>query len=93
MKGLEIHRAVGSDGELIGRDAAGGTSPPSKSRDHNFRLRLRHDRHLQPPAVAEILPAIALSSAAIAFIAFPFSYLLRILENPEPSAANSYSSR
>src|SRR5277367_6657611 len=34
-------------------------------------------------AVAEILPALAMSSAAIAFIAFPFSYLIRILENPE----------
>jgi phosphatidate cytidylyltransferase len=81
MKGLEIHRAVGSDGELIGHAANAFSSVEFVIIIFVFGAAMIGIFSRQ--AVADILPAIAMSSAAIAFIAFPFSYLLRILENPE----------
>src|SRR5271168_1190899 len=80
MKGSEIHRAIGTDGELI-THAAAFSSIEFVAIIFVFGAAMIGIFSRQ--AVAEILPALAMSSAAIAFIAFPFSYLIRILENPD----------
>src|SRR3984885_603761 len=81
MKGLEIHHAVGSDGDLIAHAAGAFSSVEFVAIIFVFGAAMIGIFTRQ--AVADILPALAMSSAAVAFIAFPFSYLLRILENPE----------
>ena len=81
MKGLEIHHYAGSDGDLVAHAAGAFSSVEFVAIIFVFGAAMIGIFSRQ--AVADILPAIAMSSAAIAFIAFPFSYLIRILENPE----------
>lgn len=81
VKGMEIRHVVGSDGELIGHAANAFSSIEFVALIFVFGAAMIGIFSRQ--AVAEILPALAISSAALAFIAFPFSYLIRILENPE----------
>jgi phosphatidate cytidylyltransferase len=81
MKGSEVHHAIGTDGELITHAAGAFSSIEFVAIIFVFGAAMIGIFSRQ--AVAEILPALAMSSAALAFIAFPFSFLIRILENPD----------
>ena len=50
---------------------------------HNLRLRRSHDRHLQPPSRGRYSSSHSDELRGDRVHSFPFSYLIRILENPE----------
>ncbi|MFZ0736633.1 MAG: phosphatidate cytidylyltransferase [Candidatus Acidiferrales bacterium] len=80
MQGLEVH-SVGSDVELIRHAASVFSSIEFVTTIFIFGAALIGIASRQ--AIADILPALAVSSAGFLFVAFPFSYLVRILELPE----------
>ena len=80
MKGMEIRNAV-SDVELV-RHAVGAFSS-IEFVAIVFVFGAAMIGVFSRQAIAEIVPSLAISAAALTFIAFPFSYLIRILENPE----------
>ncbi len=77
MRGLEIH-ATSADAELV-RHASG----PFASLEFVailFVFGLVAIGLASRQAIADILPAMAMSTAGMMFVAFPFSYLVRIVE-------------
>jgi phosphatidate cytidylyltransferase len=81
MKGMEVHHVVSSEAELIGHASNALSSIEFVAIVFVFGAAMIGVFSHQ--GVAEILPSLAMSSAALAFIALPFSYLIRILETPE----------
>jgi phosphatidate cytidylyltransferase len=79
-QGLQATRIISADVELI-RHAAGSFATPELAFSiFLFGAALIAVLSRQP--LADILPAAGVSSAALIFIAFPFSYLLKIFEIP-----------
>lgn len=81
MKGLEVRNAVGPGADLVRNAAAAFSSIEFVAIVFVFGAAMIAVFSRQ--GVAEIVPSIAVSSAALVFIALPFSYLIRILENAD----------
>ena len=79
MKGMEVRNAVGFEAELVRNSV--GTFSSLEFVAIVFVFGAAMIAVFSRQAIAEIVPALAMSSAALMFIAFPFSYLIRILEN------------
>ena len=80
-QGMQVQRGAGPDVEVI-RHAAGALGTPELV-FCIFLFGAALIAVLSRQALSDILPALAISSAALIFVAFPFSYLLKIFEIPE----------
>jgi phosphatidate cytidylyltransferase len=81
MQGLELRSGYGSEIEVIKHGVSAFSSP-----EFIFGVFLFGAAAIgviSRQAVADILPAMSISAAGMIFLAFPFSYLIRIFEIPE----------
>ena len=81
MKGVEAHHLLAPSSDVVRNASSAFSSIEFVAIIFVFGVAMIGVFSRQ--AVAEILPSAAMSAAALAFIAFPFSYLIRILEHPE----------
>jgi phosphatidate cytidylyltransferase len=81
LQGLELRSGFGSELEVIRHSANAFASP-----EFIFGVFLFGAAAIgviSRQAIADILPAMSVSAAALVFLAFPFSYLVRLFEVPE----------